>query len=102
MTTSPVPQPVPLPTGAVFADVWEVEDPLPQRLVTGAYRGLTGSDIRVWTSAIQWANGGIALQQPDPPRVHIGGDIELSSDQARELAAALLEAADEIDRWTAR
>jgi hypothetical protein len=44
MTTSPGPQPVPLPIGAVFADVWEVEDPLPQRLVTGPYRRVTGSD----------------------------------------------------------
>jgi hypothetical protein len=99
MTTSH-PQPVPPPVGAVFADIWEVEDPL-QRLVIGAYRGVTGLVTHVWTSAIQWADGGIA-QQPDPPRVHIGGDIELSSDQARELAAALLEAADEIDQWAAR
>jgi hypothetical protein len=93
---------VPLPVGAVFANVWEVDDPLPLRLVTGPNRGVTGSDVHVWTSAIQWADGGIAQQQPEPPRVHIGGEIELSSDQARELAAVLLDAADEIDRWATR
>jgi hypothetical protein len=28
--------------------------------------------------------------------------FDLNSDQARELAAALLEAADEVDRWAGR
>jgi hypothetical protein len=31
--------------------------------------------------------------------VHINGYAELDSNQTREFAAVLLEAADEIDRW---
>jgi hypothetical protein len=38
----------------------------------------------------------------DPPGIHVHGFFgeEFNSDQARELASALLEAAAEVDRWT--
>ena len=37
----------------------------------------------------------------EAPHVYIGDDA-LTSAQARELAAALIQTADEIDRWAAR
>jgi hypothetical protein len=94
--TTPFPQ-VPLPPGAVRADVWEGDGP--QRVVMGQTRGITDSDFTVWTSAIQCADGRI---DSEPPEVHIAGDTDsgLNSDQARQLAAALLEAAAEMDVWT--
>jgi hypothetical protein len=88
---------IPLPAGAAFGDTWEGDGP--QRVVMGPTRGITDSDFTVWTSAIQCADGRI---DSEPPEVHIAGDTDsgLNSDQARELAAALLEAAGELDGWT--
>ena len=51
--------PVPLPAGAVFADDWQPEDPQPYRVIMGADRGIDGRDLRVRTSAIQFADGRI-------------------------------------------
>jgi hypothetical protein len=79
---------VPLPAGAALADIWEGDDP--QRVIMGPNRGITDSDVIVWTTAIQSAGGRI-YDGPEPPLVHIHGDPELNSDQARELAAVLLE-----------
>jgi hypothetical protein len=97
-TTNPRPD-IPLPPGAVFGDVWEGDDP--ERVIMGLNRGITDSDVIVWTTAIQRADGRVAPEQPEPPHVHIQTTWEdgLNSDQARELAAALLEAAAELDRW---
>jgi hypothetical protein len=41
----------------VFGDVWEGDDP--ERVVCGPDRGVTDSGIRIWTSAIQRADGDI-------------------------------------------
>jgi hypothetical protein len=90
---------VPLPAGAAFADIWEGTDP--KRVIMGPDRGVTDSDVRIWTTAIQRTDGGID-SEPEPPQVHIEADTDrsgLSSDQARELAAALLEAAAQLDGW---
>jgi hypothetical protein len=100
---------VPLPPGAVFADDWEDDEPQPYRIIMGADRGPVvgnyGDQVRVWTGAAQLADGsvddGSQIQQPC---VHIsnrntdciGG---LTAAQARQLARALIAAADEIDRW---
>jgi hypothetical protein len=45
---------------------------------------------------------GRIYSESEPPRVHIEGDVDLSSDQARELSAVLLEAAAELDGWAGR
>jgi hypothetical protein len=90
---------VPLPAGAALADIWEGEHP--QRVIMGPNRGITDSDVIVWTTAIQSADGRID-DGPEPPLVHIHGDPELNSDQAREPAAVLLECAAEMDGSTAR
>jgi hypothetical protein len=99
--TNPIPD-VPLPAGAVFGDDWEGDGP--ERVITGPERGITDGDVYVWTAAIQRADGRISAA-PEPPGLHIVGyvsDMPLNRDQARKLAAVLLEAADELDRWTAR
>ncbi len=89
---------VSLPAGAVFADVRDGTDPL--RVVVGPNRGITDSDVKIWTTAIQRTDGRVA-QEPEAPEIHIHAIWEngLNSDQARELAAVLLEAAAEVDRW---
>jgi hypothetical protein len=98
-TTTVNPHPdIPLPVGAVFGGIWEENDPQPERLIFGPERSVTDTNLGIWTSAIQWVDGRMATE-PEPPRVHIEGDINLNSDQARELAAVLLEAASELDRW---
>jgi hypothetical protein len=90
---------VPLPPGAVRADVWEGTDP--ERVVRGRDLGITDSDVTIWTTAIQRADGRIA-SEPEPPLVHIqhNTDSGLNSDQCRELAAVLLGLAAQLDGWT--
>jgi hypothetical protein len=89
---------VPLPAGAVYGDNWEGD--APERVVTGPRRGITDTHLTVWTSAIQRADGRINTEQ-EPPLVHIDDQQRegpLNSNQARGLAAILLEAADEMEK----
>src|SRR5271166_6435154 len=83
---------VPLPTGVAAAGSWQPKDPLPYRVVLGEDRGVTDHNMVVHTVAIQFADGRIKAAT-----VYSGRG--LSSTQARELAAALLEAADQLDGW---
>jgi hypothetical protein len=67
-------------------------------------RGVQGQGLTVWTSATQFANGALDVDR-DPPTVNVDGlswEYGLSSGQARELAAVLVESADELDRWVTR
>jgi hypothetical protein len=90
---------IPLPPGAVRADVWEGDGP--KRVVRGRDLGITDSDVTIWATAIQRADGRID-SEPEPPLVHIqhNTDSGLNSDQCRELAAVLLGLAAEIAGWT--
>lgn len=72
--------PVDLPARMAIFDIWQEGDPQPYRVILGKYRTIPGHTARVSTAAIQFADG---------------------SDDARELAAVLLEAADELDRLSA-
>jgi hypothetical protein len=94
---------VPLPAGAKDDGIWENDDPQPYRVVYGVPRGVDGQDLVLQTSALQYADGSINTTD-DPPRVSldIHYDDGLTSDQARDLAAALIEAADEVGGWVAR
>jgi hypothetical protein len=106
MTTTTNPHPnVPVPAGAVFADDWEGDEP--QRVVTGPNRGITDHPAFVRTVASQRADGTVNVR-PAPgieaPGITVfNGAFEivdgLNSGRARELAAVLLEAADELDGW---
>ncbi|VBA60295.1 hypothetical protein [Mycobacterium attenuatum] len=108
MTTTPTnPFPnVPLPPGAVYAALWEdAATDRPWRVVNSATRGVEGkSDIQVWVAAVQYADGSLDQNDAiDRASVWIDACQEaLSARQARELADALLAAADELDGWAKR
>jgi len=72
--------------------------------VIGAALTVTDHKVRVSSMAVQWADGRVDDGQIEPPHVYVSdlGDNGLTSTQGRELAAALLEAADEIDGWAGR
>jgi hypothetical protein len=88
------------PADATTVDDWQDIDPQPYRVVLGADRTVTDHPLTVSPSGVQFADGSIEC-----PSVYIiDGENWLSplnSDQARELAAVLLEAAAELDGWAA-
>ncbi|MGD1237506.1 hypothetical protein [Mycobacterium seoulense] len=95
---------VPLPVGADPV-LWEWDGDPPHRAVFGADRGVTDHRVRVYTMAIQLADG--RIDDGEPPSVVVCDGqhqamADLNSDQARELAAALLQTAGEIDGWVAK
>jgi hypothetical protein len=56
----------------------------------------------VQATAVQFGDGRIDDGSVyEAPHVYLG-DVALTSVQARELAAALIETADEINRWSAQ
>jgi hypothetical protein len=99
--TDPYPDIVP-PAGAT-ADIWEGTPP--ERIVYSASRGIPDYEVNVWTSANQFADGTLDDgSRTEPPTVHleVGASTGMNSDQARILAAVLIESADEIDGWATR
>lgn len=93
MTTATPISHVPVP-GSGHAGVWEVESNERVRLIYSDPRRVIDHDVLVQSGALQYDDGRI-----EEPRV-ILGEHDLNSDQARELASALLEVADEVDRWS--
>jgi hypothetical protein len=100
--TNPLPE-VAFPEGAT-ADQWEPGRIMSEhetrawRLIHGAERLVTDHQAHVWLRAIQYVDGSI-----DEVEIMVEvGDASINSDQARELAASLLEAAAEVDRWAGR
>ncbi|MGV0519872.1 hypothetical protein ABVK43_21775, partial [Mycobacterium kansasii] len=86
---------VPLPPGAVFANLWEdATTDRPYRRITSEVRSIEGNtNVLVWVEAIQYGDGSLDQSAIDRPSVQIEANQEaLSSRQARELAAALLTA----------
>jgi len=54
---------------------------------------------------VQWPDGAVddgSTEEGPEVHIHVCGDDGLSPAQARELAAMIVEAADELDGWTAR
>jgi hypothetical protein len=91
--TTPLPD-VPLPAGATVAGEWnDTAFPDPWRVIHGPDRSITDHDVCVAATACQHADGRLS---DVAVRMRC---FELNSDQARELAAALLEAAAEIEGW---
>jgi hypothetical protein len=72
----------------------------------GVSRGITGrDDVIVGTTALQFSDGSVDDGSGhEDPHVYAetNSDSGLSSGQARGLAAVLLEAAAEVDRWAGR
>lgn len=90
-----------LPPGA-SAGNWEPGRRLDQdetrmwRLIHSAERTVTDHQAHIWLRAVHYSDGSLE----DVEIMVETGDDSLNSDQARELAAALLEAAAELDGWT--
>jgi hypothetical protein len=103
MTAATTPD-VPVPAGA-RPDTWQDDSPLPYRVLLGECRGIDGVDtdhVSVQPTAIQFSDGRVDDGSVhEPPHVYLG-DNALSSSQARELAAALIATADEVDGWAAK
>ena len=98
-------QHVPVPAGAEIVEPWEPADrEYPAyRIVTGAPRTITDHNLLVSASALQWADGTIEDGGLDDcPTIHVDRPATLNSDQARELAAILLDLAAQIDGWVRR
>ena len=90
---------VPLPSGAHVSTGWEEwSSDGSARIISGTDRSI--KDVRIRTCALQLRTGSISLS--DPPAVTIDDGQELSSAEARQVAALILAAADEIDGWVAR
>lgn len=93
---------VPLPDGAQ-ADAWEPGRRLSEdetrawRLIYSRSHTVTDHDAYVRIRAIQYDDG--VLDDVEILASGADSDGPLNSDQARELAAALLETAAEVDRW---
>lgn len=91
---------VPVPAGA-RADIWEDGT----RTILGPVRGVGDYDLIVCTAATQFADGKIDVEgKSEAPNVYVENHeaTGMTSQQARELAAEIIEAADEIDGWSAR
>jgi len=106
--TSPYPD-VPVPAGA--DKVYDWDDPSTSeayRFFQGRVRTITADDTknRPWSEDITVCVEG--TQDPDGTinrdiNVHqLHHDDPITANQARQLAAALLEAAAELDRWVTR
>jgi hypothetical protein len=92
---------IPLPVGAVFGDDWADvgTNTGPWRTVAFISHQVTDHQGRVSLTASQDPSGHLDEFQIEASNFEYNS---LNSDQARELAAVLLEAADEMDGWAAR
>lgn len=91
----PTPPDVPLPPGIEMVSPWDLDG---YRDLFGFDRTVTGHAVRVYAFGSQSSDGTIydcSVQMADGED---SGPL-LSSDQARKLAARLIEAADDVDRW---
>lgn len=93
----------PPPPGWDAPDEWEPgrrlskDEPRAWRLIYSADRKVTDHDALASIRAIQYSDG--SLDEIELLVVGADSDDPLNSDQARQLASALLEAAAEMDRW---
>ena len=103
----------PLPYGAGWDGEWVPDPPFqPYRIVHGPKRsigeavhhfdGYTTGLAEVETSACQNFDGTLASDDPPQIHVHVYRDSGINPSQAREVAALLLEAADEVDGWVGK
>ncbi|OBK77866.1 hypothetical protein A5651_03595 [Mycobacterium sp. 1274761.0] len=76
---------------------------MPYRVEFGDVRNTQGVEhTTVQGTAVQFSDGSIDDGSiHEPPHIYLG-DEALTSVQARELAAVLVQTADEVDRWAQR
>jgi hypothetical protein len=96
MSTTTTPHPdVPVPDGSEPVRAWDLEG---YRDLYGFDRTVTDHEVRVYAFGSQATDGTIYDRSVHIADGENAGPI-LNSDQARELAAALLAAAAEVDGW---
>jgi hypothetical protein len=104
MTTAlylvPNPPDVPVPTGFSADDWADTQTPRPWRTIWGRQHVIDGDAVEVRLSGMQYADGTIETDDGGGPAIHINvcRDWGISTKDAREVAAAILAAADEADR----
>ncbi len=103
MTTTPTT--IAPPPGARFVDDWGTSGDN-SRVILGDNHTVTGSHVLVSTACAQHLDGHIddGSTGNQSPSIYLDSNPEvgLNSDQARELAALLLELAAHIDLWVTR
>jgi hypothetical protein len=104
MTQAAIPL-VPAPTGAE-ADIWQDDNPLSYRVVYGQSRGIAGRDeVIVGTAALQFTDGrvddGTVLETPHVC-IEVHRESGLTCEQTSDLAATILEGADQVEGWCGR
>lgn len=101
MSTNTVPA---MPAGFADDDWADNDEVRPWRLIWGPQHEIDGDAVMVRVSAAQYADGSIDETDDDGPAIHInvGRDWGISAKHAREVAAAILVAADEADRLVAK
>jgi hypothetical protein len=94
---------VSLPDGARALEAWQDDEPQPYRVICSDTRNVDGTTYTtVQATAIQLADGRVDDGSVhEAPHVYLG-DNALTSDQARNLAALLVDAADKADGWAGR
>ncbi|WP_185293364.1 hypothetical protein [Mycolicibacterium litorale] len=98
MTQHPEPA---LPPNTVCEDGWQDDEGQPYRIFSGRDRRVPGVDGVIGTSAIQYSDGTIETSEDDGPHIWLGiaANEAITATQARQLAAQLIDTADEVDRW---
>ena len=92
-TTSPPP-----PAGTTAVTDWEPDGRRQFRIIRSSKRHLDGCVVSA--TAVQLDDGSIDQGDAiEPPKVWVDTDGGLTVDQARALAAVLLEVAAEVDGW---
>lgn len=111
MTTA-LADPAPPTAAHDVAEWWEADDGRRFRCIENANRVAGTNKLRVYAHCIQWDNGEIhqgdggglnrpviALDEPDEDGCWRETGVKLTAAEAREAAAILLQAADELDGW---
>ncbi|PEG35625.1 hypothetical protein CRI77_25000 [Mycolicibacterium duvalii] len=85
---------LPLPQGAESAEHWADDaDGQWTRMVHGPSRSVEGFDAAVYRTGVQTRDGAVTWSL----YVHVADSDDMTAGQVRQLAAALVEAADELD-----
>ncbi len=105
MTTTTTAPDIPPPPGARFVDDWGTSGD-GARVILGDNHTITESNLLVTTAGAQHLDGHVddGSTGNQGPSIYLDSNPEvgLNSDQARELAALLLELAAHIDLWVTR
>jgi hypothetical protein len=99
VSTNTVPA-TPAPAGFSADDWADTQTPRPWRTIWGVERQI--DDVHIRLSALQYVDGVIETDDSSPViHVHVMRDWGIGARHAREVAAAIVAAADEADRLVA-